>query len=229
MKLLNKTLLASAVTLLAVSSISAETKSAQNNKSPWNGFFVGALMGGKFIGGKGSLTTKDVSGKKTYTGEDSILIPLPTYALNIGYNTEFSSNSTLTFATDLDYGVLPRIRVAYGYLVTEKDRLSVGVGIDALLFAAAFSGKKDLEISSLYGFTPTISYERSIGNGAFFQVRASYNYISLKAENLAADYSFPAPVKTFIKDYWNKDISDIDGVDASAHGVTVALGFGYTF
>ena len=173
MKLLNKTLLASAVTLLAVSSISAETKSAQNNKSPWNGFFVGALMGGKFIGGKGSLTTKDVSGKKTYTGEDSILIPLPTYALNIGYNTEFSSNSTLTFATDLDYGVLPRIRVAYGYLVTEKDRLSVGVGIDALLFAAAFSGKKDLEISSLYGFTPTISYERSIGNGAFFQVRAS--------------------------------------------------------
>jgi hypothetical protein len=101
--------------------------------------------------------------------------------------------------------------------------------VNALLLGAAISEPKGLTVSSLGGFTPSISYERSLGMGAFFQAQVSYNYLSIKGDNLEHDFKFPAPIKRFIRDYWEKDVSAVKSVDASAHGVTLALGFGYTF
>jgi hypothetical protein len=197
-------------------------------KLPWNGFFIGGLLGGKLIGGKGSLTTTVNNADNSFQ-KDDILFPLPSHTLMLGFNSQFAENSTMSFECDFEYGVLPSLRLAYGYLITPLDRISLGIGLDALLFSLALSNKKDLEVSSLFGFTPSISYERSIGNGAFFQARLSYNYLSIKGENLSKDFKFPEPVKRFVRDYWDKEVQTVKNIDGSIHGVTLSLGFGYTF
>ena len=97
------------------------------------------------------------------------------------------------------------------------------------LMSTALSAPKGLEISSLFGLTPSISYERALGQGAFFQAQLNYNYLSIKGDNLEKDFKFPVSVKRFIRDYWEKEVNAVKSVDASAHGVTLSLGFGYTF
>lgn len=198
-------------------------------KDPWTGFFVGGLFGtNALVGGKGTLVTR-VNGTDETSKQDKAFFPIPYYTLTLGFNSQFSNTSTIAFEGNFDYGVLPKLRLSYGYLITPVDRLSFGVGVDVMLFSLALSGKSNLEVSSMYGFTPSISYERSIGNGGFFQARLNYNYLGVKGENLEKDFEFPTSVRRFVRDYWDKDVSTVKSVDASVHGVTLSLGFGYTF
>jgi hypothetical protein len=216
------------VVVLGSSEIRASKPANCNPRTPWNGFFVGGLLGGKIVGGKGSITiikdTKDVTDT-----QDGVVFPLPSHTLALGFNSEIGCSSTISFGCDFDYGVLPTLKLSYGYLVTPLDRISFGVGANVLLMSAALSAPKGLDVSSLYGFTPSISYEHSLGQGAFFQTVLSYNYLSVKGDNLEQDFKFPVPVKRLIRDYWDKEVNAVKSVDASAHGVTLSLGFGYTF
>lgn len=222
-------LTASVLTLLNINNAQGYSKTKiPFYRSPWNGFFVGGLLGGKLISGNGSITTY-VDGRDETASKNDIIFPLPSHALNVGFNSEFADSSTIAFGCDFDYGVLPTLKLSYGYLVTPLDRISFGVGINALLLAAAFSTTEEVKVSSLYGFTPSISYERSIGNGAFFQVQATYNYFSAKGANLGRDHKFSVPVRRFIRDYWDKDVHSVRGIDVTAHGFTLSTGFGYTF
>ncbi len=213
---------------LSSAEIDAAKPAANNARTPWNGFFVGGLLGGKIISGKGSITF-NTDGKDVPHSKEDMVFPLPSHTLTLGYSSEFGYNSTISFGCDFDYGVLPTLKLAYGYLVTPLDRISFGVGVNTLLMSAALSAPKGLEISSMLGLTPSISYERSLGQGAFFQAQINYNYLSVKGDNLERDFKFPVPVKHFIRDYWEKEVNAVKSVDASAHGVTLSLGFGYTF
>lgn len=236
MKNLNSILCLSTVALVSMSAnmgarepavVPAKAVVIAPPKSAWNGFYVGGLLGGKFIAGKGSVTTI-VDGKSETASKDEMAFPLPSHTLNLGYGSEIGESSTIAFGCDFDYGVLPTLKLAYGYLVTPKDRLSFEVGLNTLLLAAALSSGNELEVKSLYGFTPAISYERSLGNGAFFQVKANYNYLSVKGNSFGKDFKFPTPVKRFVRDYWDRDVHSVSGLDAEAHGVTLSMGFGCT-
>lgn len=223
--LLTTTLLAA----LSASTVVAETAAKPNYaRTPWNGFYVGGLLGGKILGGKGTVVTK-VNGENVSDTKDDVLFPLPAHTLTFGFSKEVGGNSTLGVGCELEYGVLPTVKFSYGYLATPLDRVSVGLGFNAMLMSAAISPPKGLEINSLFGFTPSISYERSLGLGAFFQVQVAYNYLNINGKDLEAKYKFPAPVKRFIQDYWDADVKAITSVDATAHGVSLSLGFGYTF
>ncbi|MBH1989873.1 MAG: hypothetical protein I8H80_01700 [Alphaproteobacteria bacterium] len=216
------------VLALGSSEICAAKPATNNARTPWNGFFVGGLLGGKIISGKGSITV-NADGTDVSSPKDEIVFPLPSHTLTLGFNSEFGYNSTISFGCDFDYGVLPTVKLSYGYLVTPLDRISVGIGASVPLMSTALSAPKGLEISSLFGLTPSISYERALGQGAFFQAQLNYNYLSIKGDNLEKDFKFPVSVKRFIRDYWEKEVNAVKSVDASAHGVTLSLGFGYTF
>lgn len=208
---LNPLYLMTAVILTLSANCAAYPASKLAPKDPWNGFFVGGLLGSKFIGGQGTITTR-VNGADEVSPKDDILFPVPSHTLTLGFNSQFSNTSTISFEGKFDYGVLPSLRLAYGHLITPKDRISFGAGVDVLLFSLALSGKSNLDVSSLYGFTPSISYERSIGNGGFFQARLNYNYLGVKGNDLEKDFKFPYPVRRFIRDYWDKDVSTVKSI-----------------
>lgn len=229
MKIQNRILLATTLLgALSASTVFAETAKPNYARTPWNGFYVGGLLGGKILGGKGTITTR-VNGENVPDTKDDVLFPLPAHTLTFGFNKEVGGNSTVGVGGELEYGILPTVKFSYGYLATPLDRVSVGLGFNALLIGAAISAPAGLEVNSLFGFTPSISYERSLGLGAFFQVQVTYNYLNVKGANLAEEYKFPSSVKRFIKDYWDTDVKGITSVDATAHGVTLSAGFGYTF
>ncbi len=229
MRKLNMILCASTATLIALTCTSGQTvRTTGKARLPWNGFFVGASLGPKLITAKGSITTR-VNDRDETDSKDNMFFPLPSHTLSLGFNSEFAQSSTISFGFDFDYGVLPTLRVAYGYLISPKHRISLGAGLNLPLFISAFSGSEDLKVHSLYGLTPSISYEQALGDGAFFQAIVSYNYLNLKGENLERDYKFPTPVRRLIRDYWDKEVKSVTGIDATAHGVTISAGFGYAF
>jgi hypothetical protein len=104
-----------------------ESPKTSNARTPWNGFYVGGLLEGKIVGGKGSITN-NVDGKDVTSSKDDLVFPLPSHALTLGFGGEIGCCSTLTFGCELDYGVLPTFRLSYGYLVTPVDRVLLGLG-----------------------------------------------------------------------------------------------------
>lgn len=222
---------AAAIAVITSSFICAELPQRTTHrlaKSPWNGVYVGGALGCRIIGGSGTLTIEE-NGTSKDLPKDEFLFPLPYHTLNVGFGTEVGCNSTLSFGFDFDYGFIPKGRLSYGILVTPLDRISISAGLDPVLLWLTLAGDKKLEISSMGGFTPSVSYERSIGNGAFFQARLSYNYLAAKGSDLGKDYKFPEPARRLIRDYWDRDVRSVRAVDASAHSFVIGLGFGYTF
>jgi opacity protein-like surface antigen len=228
MKKQNRILAAAVLAAVSSSAVTAAKPVNNYSRTPWDGFYVGGMLGGKVLGGKGTITTI-VDEKKSQNTQDDVLFPLPAQTLTFGFNKEVGGNSTVGAGCELEYGILPTIKFSYGYLATPLDRISLGLGFNALLMGAAISPPTGLEINSLFGFTPSISYERALGLGAFFQVQVTYNYLNVKGANLGEEYKFHTSVKRFIKDYWDTDVKGITDVDATAHGVTLSAGFGYTF
>lgn len=226
MKKQNRTLLTAALLgALSASTVFAEAAKPNYARTPWNGFHVGGLLGGKILGGKGTLQVKD----RDPNTVDDMVFPLPSHTLTFGFGKEIGGNSTLDFACELEYGVLPTVKFSYGYLATPLDRVSFGLGVNALLMSTAFSQPEKIEVNSLYGFTPSISYERALGLGAYFQAQLAYNYLNIKGSDLQENYKFPKSIKRFARDYWDTELKDVTSLEATVHGFTLSLGFGYTF